>query len=269
MRTQQQHQSNGNGHVPTRGDVMKRGRAALVDTDEDAPPKRRGRPPKMTPSPEVIELPAAKGRKGKAAKGADKGELSIPELETAEITFTVRGLTSLIVHRFGEKSRKQMEDNQQGAPRHKKAPKDPQAEFRSSLYVINEKKGIYGFPASGFKKAMVSACRYAEGVTMTRMLGAFHIIGDLLPIKGPAPKMRTDVVRVGKFGSKTSDIRYRGEFEDWSIDVKILYNARVVNKQVLAHLLHLAGFSVGIGEWRPEKSGQFGMFELAGKTIGN
>lgn len=250
---------------------MKRGRGmSPPPVIEEAPqPKRRGRPPKAKfgQSPEVIEMPAPTPAKGRGkAKATTKGKddsVAVPPLETGKVTFTVRGLSSLIVHRFGEKSRKQMEDNQQGVARHKKAPKVPEEEFKSSLYTINDKKGIYGFPASGFKKAMVSACRYAEGFTMTKALGSFHVMGDLLQIKGPKPIMRTDVVRVGKFGSKTSDIRYRGEFKDWSIDVEILYNARVVSKEILAHLLHLAGFSVGIGEWRPEKGGQFGMFQLS------
>jgi len=132
---------------------------------------------------------------------------------------------------------------------------------------MDEKKGKYGFPATGFKKAMVSACRYAEGFSMTKAYGAFHILGDLVEIKGAKPVMRTDVVRIGNFGKKTADIRYRGEFKDWKIDLRILYNARVVSKQMLAHLLNLAGFAVGVGEWRPEKGGQFGMFEVASRDM--
>jgi len=187
--------------------------------------------------------------------------VTIPALETAKVVITIRGLTSLIVHRFSDKSRKQMEDAQQGAPRHKRAPKNPRQEFENSLYVIS--RGKYGFPASGFKKAMVSACRYAEGITMSKAYGAFHVIGDLLPIEGAKPIMRTDVVRVGKFGSRTADMRYRGEFTKWQIKLTILYNKRIITTPTqLAHLANIAGFSVGVGEWRPEKGGQFGMFEV-------
>jgi hypothetical protein len=199
-------------------------------------------------------------KKATAAKKAAKEAVEIPALETGKIVITIQGITPLVVHRFSEKSRKQMEDAQQGAPRHKKAPKKPKELFEASLYKIS--RGKYGFPASGFKKAMVSACRYADGITMTKAYGAFHVIGDLLPIRGSKPIMRTDVVRVGSFAKRTADIRYRGEFKNWEIKLPILYNKRIISPTQLAHLANLAGFSVGIGEWRPEKGGQFGMFEV-------
>lgn len=97
---------------------------------------------------------------------------------------------------------------------------------------------------------------------MSRASGAFHVIGDLVEIKGSRPAMRTDFVRVGRFSQRTADIRYRAEFKEWRVDLRILYNMRVISKEQIAHLLNLAGFSVGIGDWRPEKGGQFGMFEV-------
>jgi len=232
---------------------------------------RRRKKGSLTAFPTELEIEApAKGKSGRKpskAKAADSEQISIPPLETQTLLLTVRGLTPLIVHKFSDKSRKQMADAQSGAPRHKKAPKVPEEEFKGCLYVIDEKKGIYGFPASGFKKAIVSACRFAEGISMSKAYGALHVLGDILPIKGSKPKMREDIVRVGKFGAKTADIRYRPEFEEgWKIDLKILYNSRIINKQTIAHLLNIAGFSVGIGEWRPEKSGQYGMFEVASKV---
>jgi hypothetical protein len=86
-------------------------------------------------------------------------------------------------------------------------------------------------------------------------------MGDMVTIEGK-PVMREDVVKVGKFPNKVADLRYRAEFKKWSCVLTIKYNARVLTQDQIINLLHLAGFAVGIGEWRPEKSGQFGMFHV-------
>ena len=71
--------------------------------------------------------------------------------------------------------------------------------------------------------------------------------------------MREDMVRV----SMTSDIRYRGEFRQWAVDLPLRFNAAALSLEQIVALFHVAGFSVGVGEWRPEKNGQYGTFEVA------
>jgi hypothetical protein len=83
--------------------------------------------------------------------------------------------------------------------------------------------------------------------------------GELIKIEGE-PQMREDMVRVGM---GKPDIRYRGEFMPWTVDLPILYNARVISDEQLANLIVTAGFSVGVGEWRPEKDGSYGMWGLS------
>jgi GntR family transcriptional regulator len=60
--------------------------------------------------------------------------------------------------------------------------------------------------------------------------------------------MREDMVRVGM---GTADIRYRGEFTTWSMDLPIRYNARAVSVEQLVLIFDAGGFGTGIGEWRP------------------
>ena len=74
--------------------------------------------------------------------------------------------------------------------------------------------------------------------------------------------MREDMVRVGM---GTADIRFRGEVSDWSIDFIIEYNPTVISCEQILGLLDLAGFSVGIGEWRPQRSGDYGRFKILTK----
>lgn len=61
----------------------------------------------------------------------------------------------------------------------------------------------------------------------------------------------------------TADIRYRGEFQEWSALLPIQYNAGVITKEQLANMLNMGGFAVGVGEWRPEKGGSYGMYHVA------
>ena len=84
--------------------------------------------------------------------------------------------------------------------------------------------------------------------------------GDLLRINGD-PQPREDMVRLQ---GNTADIRYRGEFPKWSIDLPITYNARIVSAEQLVAMLDAGGFGTGIGEWRTEKDGQFGRFHVQG-----
>jgi hypothetical protein len=188
--------------------------------------------------------------------------ITIPDLKTGMLVLTVTGTTPLICHKFSTKSKEMMRAKQAGEAKHKKAPKNPEEEFQACLYPMPGKKESYGFPASGFKKAAVSACRYADGINMTFAKGAFHVVGDLLEIKGSKPKMREDIVRLNSGPKPVADIRYRAEFDKWAVEIPVRFNSAAITPSMIVNLFNIAGFSVGIGEWRPEKSGSFGMFEI-------
>lgn len=182
-------------------------------------------------------------------------EIVLPDFDLRRVEAHVVGTAPLICHRWSEKAKKQMLDKQMQRATKGREAKDPERDYRDSLYLHPD--GGYGFPAVAFKAAMVRAGKY-QGMVMTDLRGAFHVLGELVAIEGE-PSMREDMVRV----SKTSDIRYRGQFVEWDATIPIQYNASVVSAEQLAALLTVAGFSVGVGEWRPEKNGQYGTFRLA------
>lgn len=184
--------------------------------------------------------------------------IEIPEIRLQRLVVTIEGQTPLITHRFGERARKQIEDKQQGAARTAKPPRDPEAEFRDSLYVVRE--GVYGFPAAGVKKALVYAGGRFADEQMTVLRGVVNVQGDLLPIRAPEPRMRADTVRID--GGKTSSLAYRPEFWPWEIDVPVVFNATMLTEAKVLNLFQMAGFAIGIGDWRPEKNGTFGQFSI-------
>ena len=116
------------------------------------------------------------------------------------LTLTIIGTPpGIVTHRFSEKAKKQMLEKQMATSRVKKKrePKDPQADFIASLYLL-DKSGKrydtttlpkkltadmrYGFPANGFKKSMVSACRVTEGLSMAEAKQLFFVVGDVVRI---------------------------------------------------------------------------------------
>lgn len=201
--------------------------------------------------------------------------VSIPAINIQYATISIIGDSPLIVHKWSEKAKKEILDKQMKKAKTKgHDAKDPVRDFIDSLYWLDgepeEKteegfaKAIqgsarFGFPSVAFKASAVAA-GYRSGVTknLVSMYGAFHIDGEFVEIKG-VPEMREDMVRVGM---GVADIRYRGEFKEWSATFQVKYNASAISLEQLVNLFNLGGFACGLGEWRPEKGGAFGMYHV-------
>ncbi len=197
----------------------------------------------------------------KATKKKTEQAIMIPGISTKLMEIRLIGDQSLICHAWSQKAKKMILDKQQKKAKGAKEIRDPEQDYLDSMYPLPDGKG-YGFPASAFKKAAVSACRNVDGIPMTLARGAFHILGDLVPIECKAgPEMREDMVRIGM---GTADLRYRGEFKKWSVVITVRYNTKVMSAEQIVNLMNTAGFAVGVGERRPEKTGEtFGMFHVA------
>lgn len=212
-----------------------------------------------------------------AAKEKVVAQVTIPKLKIGRFTMKLIGDSPLVMHCFGEKARKQIEDRQKGsdAVTAKKEARQPEQDFMSALHVMPGTKpvlkkkdgevlaiGEFGFPAIGIKASAVTAAVDA-GAFKTTMRRAFHIGNDrddLVRITSDPPVMRTDNVRIGQ-GS--TDVRYRPEFRNWSCEFDVSYNEAVIGVEQIINLFNNAGFGVGIGEWRPERDGLFGRFRVS------
>ena len=182
--------------------------------------------------------------------------VQVPRINVQRITLTLVGDSPLITNKWSEKAKQQMLDKQMKKAKTAKEAKDPERDYQESLYEHPD--GGYGFPCVAFKAAAVGACRFADGIKMTEARGAFHVVGEMAKIEGE-PTMREDMVRVGM---GTADIRYRGEFKAWKAQLTIAYNASSISPEQIVNLFNLAGFGVGVGEWRPERDGSYGRFHV-------
>jgi hypothetical protein len=188
--------------------------------------------------------------------------IAITKIGTETLRVPLIGTTPLIVHRFSEKAKRQMLDNMQGR-KSPKVAKNPEAEYEAAFYRLAD--GGYGFPALAFKAATVGGARFYSGVTMTALKQFMFIHGEvgddgraLTRIEGE-PMMREDVVTVGRNGS---DLRYRPQFSTWSATLTVRYVTSALTQGSVLSLIDAGGMGVGVGEWRPEKDGDFGTYQV-------
>lgn len=194
-------------------------------------------------------------------KGGDKAVV-IQALKLETVKIPIIGLTPLIVHNWSQKSKKQMLEKQMGgknAPKAKKEPKNPDQDYRDSMYLCPD--GRPGFPAWAFKAALVGSCRMFDGLPMVLAKTIIRVNGDIIPVVG-TPRPREDMVRLE---TGVADIRYRAEFPEWSVTLSVTYNANILKVEDILSLVNAAGMG-GVGEWRPSapknNSGTFGCFQV-------
>ena len=207
---------------------------------------------------------------------ANNLEFKIPAPNITLMTVKIVGTNSLIFHKWSDKAKKMILAKQQKKIVANKGHeiRNPEQDYLDSVYLNSDKK--VSFPALSIKQAMVNSARSIEGLPMTLLRGCVFVVGDkdgFIEVKheGKAISeadfkahengigLREDMVRVGM---GTADLRYRAEVKQWSMDFLIKHNADVISGEQVVNLLQIAGFSSGLGEWRPEKNGDSGTFEV-------
>lgn len=214
-----------------------------------------------------------------AGKKQEEAVVTIKPLDIKVVPIKIVGDTPLIVHAWSEKAKKMMLDAQTKATKTKaKEARNPMDEFINSMYWLTPVpestedafiKAInngakWGFPVGAIKQAANSAA-YRLGWVKNQMelRGSYFLkteYGDMARIEGDAPEMREDMVRIG-MGS--ADLRYRAEYKNWMMNMVLQYNAsgNLTIEQII-NCVNAGGYSVGIGEWRPERDGDFGRFHV-------
>lgn len=196
------------------------------------------------------------------ASQAEIATIRLDRIAAETIIVPLIGTTPLIVHRFSEKAKRQMLDAMQGRKSPKQS-KDPEAEYEAAKYKFPD--GGDGLPVIAFKAATVGGARFYHGVTMTQIKQFMFVRGEvgtdgqsLARIDG-IPRMREDVVRVGRGGA---DLRYRPEYPEWRTALTVTYVTAALTRNSVLSLIDAGGMGVGVGEWRPERDGDFGTYRI-------
>lgn len=206
--------------------------------------------------------------------------IEIKPIEIKKTTIRIVGDTPLIMHAWSEKAKREMLDKHMKKTKSSaREAKNPVEDFIRSMYWLTPmptemtEQGFenailsgarFGFPVPAFKQAAISAA-YRLGWVKDKMSlrGSFFIDGDenqMIEIHGDTPIIREDLVRInmGK-----PDIRFRGEFRNWWANLTISYNANGQHTlEQIINIINAGGYACGVGEWRPERDGQYGMFHV-------
>lgn len=195
-------------------------------------------------------------------KAVEAVDVKLPPLEIQRMKVRVKGVGPLVMHAWDTKVLQQIEEKQTGRATKGRAPKDTVACYTATRYVHDGKDCML---AVHFKKAMMSAAGLVD-MFKTTVQKTLYVRGSLkggeyVPILGCKPQMRRDPVRINN--GRGTDLRYRAEYIDWRAEFVVEFNARAITAEQILNLLSVAGFSCGIGENRPSKSGgDWGRFEL-------
>ena len=190
-----------------------------------------------------------------------KTTIELKEFQIRTVVIRIKGISPLIVHKFDQKITLEMEAKQQGKSKTEKHKiRVPENDFEGAKH--KSPLGWDGFPAGGFRKAIIRGAKMT-GMVMKDAQMSFFVKSDceekqLVKINGEC-RMRTDMVRVG-MGS--ADIRYRPEYLNWSAELLIEYNESMISTEQLFQMVAAAGYGCGIGDWRPERGGGYGRFEI-------
>src|SRR3990167_9330720 len=179
------------------------------------------------------------------------------------ITVEIRGITPLLIHRFGEDS------EQKGNTRRVEIKRaGPREEATKNAYIA--KDGTFYFSAASIPGTMKNAgsnhksvgsrksLRYVVPAAVSMMVDGVTILNG----KGPAKAFEVDSRPVTIPATKGRIMRQRPRFEQWGAAFELCVDDNLLSPEMAHTLLSEAGQSIGIGDFRPEKRGPFGRFHV-------
>ena len=133
---------------------------------------------------------------------------------------------------------------------------------KAKFYYTEDEQ--YGIPARAIYNSMIRASSYLFDIKqggMRNIKEGVTIVGDILPLKFKKQKVITHWGRTSGMKGSPRKIM-RNAFEDWSVKVTIQFNKANLSAEQIINVLNWAGFHIGVGGFRKEKTGNFGAFHI-------
>jgi len=145
----------------------------------------------------------------------------------------------------------------------KKANNDWEKEALKKLYI--DMDGNIYQPATHIERALIEAGKKIRvkgkgKATYSKLFGSMITVPELdIPHKIPEYEILKALVVIPS--TKGRVMRYRPIFKKWKLEFNIDIEDEI-DPNAVKEALEIAGKYVGIGDWRPEKKGKYGKFQV-------
>ena len=186
-------------------------------------------------------------------------KVSFKPLKLASLKLKVDGMTPYlpepmdmeVVERYDKKRSKQS---------YNKDDLSEEDKVKEKYYFTRD--GKKGVPTRAFYNAMIRASMYLfdkKDGGMRNVKEGVSILGDVVPLNYSREEV---LLHWGRSSGMTKAPRkiLRNAFFDWSTELTIQYNQSQLSAEQIINLLNWAGFHIGVGGFRKEKTGTYGSF---------
>jgi hypothetical protein len=180
------------------------------------------------------------------------------------IIVSVVGTTPLIMHRFAKKAWQELLYPSGGKNRAERAETmkhNPLEEYQECFYRNRDPKApaLFHIPNGSFHGAIAAAALDIPGAAKAK-LERLTKVGLQIDLYGK-PSLFMAMVRNSDM-NHTPDVRTRPAFKRWACTLSISYMMNPLTDNQILNLLSAAGEIVGVGDWRPQKGGDYGCFRV-------
>jgi hypothetical protein len=147
----------------------------------------------------------------------------------------------------------------------KKVYKDDE---EAAMRCYKDEEGRFCHPSQGFIKSILRAAtgkKFGKASAPALIRGGVFAVESLCIIEGEDGKPATayTIDRQSCVVGPARILRWRPSWSPWQIRLALEINVALIGPDAIRQVLALAGPTVGVGDYRPEKGGRFGRYRLA------
>lgn len=168
----------------------------------------------------------------------------------AEVQTTITGISPLLMHAYPLVPIEALE---------KKSPKE-----QAELAAYRDPAGELYVPGVNIQRALIAAATFSKGkgrASLQKPVAACTLVTPERVLLD-AQEYSIDVRPVVIPSTKGRVLRYRPRLDEWALTFAIEFDPELVSVVQLRRVVDDAGRRVGLLDFRPERKGPFGRFEV-------